>query len=89
MLTETRKCVDVLGMSDVTELLQAAISKLGSEAKLGAAAGYSQNAIWSAKRTGRVSAELAAAIHKATEGAVPRWQLRPDIWEAPRPEVAA
>lgn len=78
-------------MSDVTELLQAAISRFGSEAKLGAAAGYSQNAIWSAKRSGRVSAELASAIHEATEGAVPRWQLRPDLWPkpAPRSEAAA
>ena len=70
-------------MSDVTELLQVAISQLGSEAKLGAAAGYSQNAIWSAKRTGRVSAELASAIDKATGGAVPRWRLRPDLWTKP------
>lgn len=70
-------------MSDVTELLQAAITQLGSEAKLGAAAGYSQNAIWSAKRAGRVSAELAAAIDKATGGQVPRWRLRPDIWPEP------
>jgi DNA-binding transcriptional regulator YdaS (Cro superfamily) len=71
-------------MSDVKELLQSAISQFGSEAKLGAAAGYSQNAIWSAKRAGRVSADLAIAIERATNGGVPRWKLRPDLWQPER-----
>jgi DNA-binding transcriptional regulator YdaS (Cro superfamily) len=71
-------------MSDVSELLRSAIDHFGSQAKLGAAAGVSQNAIWSAKQKGSVSAELASAIHRATKGRVPRWKLRPDIWNAPR-----
>ena len=72
-------------MADVTKLLEAAILQLGSEAKLGAAAGYSQNAIWSAKRAGKVSPEMAAAIDRATMGKVPRWKLRPDLWSKPAP----
>lgn len=72
-------------MSDVTKLLEAAIKELGSEAKLGAATGYSQNAIWSAKRAGKVTPEMALAIDKATMGVVPRWKLRPDMWSKPAP----
>ncbi|WP_082476072.1 YdaS family helix-turn-helix protein [Methylobacterium sp. Leaf99] len=71
-------------------LIQAAIAILGSEAKLGSACGVSQGAIWKAKRAGRVSGELAVAIERATKGAVPRWQLRPDLWDSPiATEVAA
>lgn len=64
-------------------LIQAAITILGSEAKLGVACGVSQGAIWKAKRAGRVSGELAVAIEKATKGSVPRWRLRPDLWDRP------
>lgn len=64
---------------DTTYITQA-ITLLGSEAKLGAAAGVSQHAIWSAKRKGRVSAELAIKIERATEGKVTRAQLRPDLF---------
>lgn len=64
----------------VTRLLEAAITIAGSEAKLGVMAGYSQNAIWSAKRKGRVSAELAAGIDRATNGAISKSALRPDIF---------
>lgn len=55
----------------------------GSETKLARAAECSQNAIWAAKRAGRVSAELAVAIERATGGAVQRWRLRPDLWSQP------
>lgn len=72
-----------------TELLEAAITIAGSEAKLGKLTGYSQNAIWRAKRAGRVSAEMAAAIHRATNGAVRRQVLRPDIYGAAATEAAA
>lgn len=65
-------------------LIQAAITILGSEAKLGTACGVTQGAIWKAKRAGRVSGELAVKIEHATKGSVPRWRLRPDLWDAPR-----
>lgn len=67
-------------MSNVTDLILQAIALAGSEAKLGKAAGVSQHAIWSAKKKGRVSAELAAAIDRATGGVVSRSALRPDVF---------
>lgn len=63
--------------------IDVAIRHLGSEAKLAAAAGVSQPAIHKAKKAERVSAELATKIEAATNGHVPRWQLRPDLWEPP------
>lgn len=57
-----------------------AIALAGSEAKLGAACGVSQNAIWAAKKRGRVSAELAVAIERALRGQVTKAELRPDLW---------
>ncbi|WP_370005866.1 transcriptional regulator [Sinorhizobium fredii] len=78
--------------AQTTRLIEAAITIAGSEAKLGALAGYSQNAIWYAKRNGRVSAELACAIDRATNGAISKGQLRPDLYppEPPaRSEVSA
>ncbi len=70
-------------------LIRRAIELAGSETKLGEACGVSQTAIWKAKRAGRVSAELANAIDKATSGAVPRWELRPDLWSRPAEPDAA
>jgi DNA-binding transcriptional regulator YdaS (Cro superfamily) len=67
--------------------MEAAITIAGSEAKLGALAGYSQNAIWYAKRNGRVSAELALSIDKVTKGVISKSQLRPDLYP-PEPPVA-
>ena len=64
----------------VQRLIQAAIEVAGSEAKFGQLAGYSQNAIWCAKRRGRVTAEMAAAIERATNGAIPKERLRPDLF---------
>ena len=57
-----------------------AIALAGSEAKLGALAGVSQNAIWQAKRKGRVSAELAVAIELGLRGQITRAELRPDLF---------
>jgi DNA-binding transcriptional regulator YdaS (Cro superfamily) len=67
----------------MTTLIEEAIAKLGSEAKLGEACGVSQAAIWKAKRAGRVSAELAVKLERATD--IPRWKLRPDLWSEPSP----
>lgn len=63
-------------------LVERAIQMFGSEAKLGKAIGRSQNAVWQAKRRGRVTAEMAIAIDEATEGVVSRHQLRPDIFRS-------
>jgi DNA-binding transcriptional regulator YdaS (Cro superfamily) len=65
---------------EITRLLEAAISIAGSEAKLGKLVGKSQNAIWAAKRKGRVSAELAISIDRVTKGFICKSQLRPDLF---------
>jgi DNA-binding transcriptional regulator YdaS (Cro superfamily) len=57
-----------------------AIQIVGSEGRLGKATGYTQNAIWQAKRRGSVTAEMAIAIEVATSGVVDRHHLRPDIF---------
>jgi DNA-binding transcriptional regulator YdaS (Cro superfamily) len=64
----------------VRDLLQAAINKAGSQAKLGKAVGCTQNAIFQAKKRGAVTAEMAVAIEKATDGEIRKEQLRPDLF---------
>ena len=51
----------------------------GSETKLARAAGFSQNAVWHARRVGRISGDLAAGIDRATKGRVPISRTRPDL----------
>jgi DNA-binding transcriptional regulator YdaS (Cro superfamily) len=76
---------------EVTRLVAEAIALAGSEEKLAKITGYSQNAIWHAKRRGRVTAEMATAIAAATDDQVPRHKLRPDLFTpgAPAPTSAA
>jgi len=57
-----------------------AVEIAGSEHRLAAAIGYSQHAVWHARRRGRVSAEMAVAIDKFTNGEVPKHALRPDLF---------
>jgi DNA-binding transcriptional regulator YdaS (Cro superfamily) len=70
-------------------LIDMAIKIAGSQTRLGELCGVSQNAIWSARQAGRVSAELAVSIESATDGKIPRWKLRPDLWDAPKKSGAA
>jgi DNA-binding transcriptional regulator YdaS (Cro superfamily) len=67
---------------EVTRLVCQAISLAGSQGKLAKSIGRSQNAIWHAKSTGRITAEMALSIDRATSGAVSRHQLRPDVYGA-------
>lgn len=72
--------------------IERAIEIAGSESKLGAMAGYSQVAINKAKHRGRVTAQMAVAIERAT--GVQRHELCPDVFDppadsAPQPEEAA
>lgn len=69
---------------DQQAALEAAISIAGSEAKLGELIGYSQVAINKAKRGGRCSAEMAAAIDRALAPKVTKSRLRPDLWPGRR-----
>ena len=72
----------------ITRLMERAISFAGSEAKLGVLTGYSQNAIWYAKRNGRVSAELAIAIDRVTSGVISKAEMRPDVFPATPAELS-
>jgi len=65
---------------ETREHIQEAIRLAGSEAKLGKATGYSQHAIWKAKRRGSVTPEMALAIERAV--GVRKEILRPDIFGA-------
>lgn len=60
-----------------------AIALKQSQHKLAAACGVSQALISKAKIDGRLSARLAIAIHRVTQGAVPGSALRPDLWRSP------
>lgn len=72
----------------VRDLIERAIALRGSQAKLADACGVAQQSIWQAKEAGRCSADLAVAIHRATEGEVPAYALRPDLFPADyRPPV--
>jgi DNA-binding transcriptional regulator YdaS (Cro superfamily) len=62
---------------------------LGSNAKLAEKVGVSPQAIGKAIRSQRVSTRLAMAIEKATDGAVSRSDLRPDIWQPDQEKRAA
>ena len=74
----------------VRALIEKAIGLAGSEAKLGkAAGGFSQNAIWQAKKRGRISPKLALGIHRALDGKVNASELRPDMWANPKDVPAA
>ena len=70
-------------MREPSNPVERAIVLLGSEAKLGRAVGYSQAGINKAKRSGRVSAELAIKIEEATGGQVARHMMRPDLFPVP------
>ena len=60
--------------------LNKAIKIFGNQSRLAVALGCSQHAVWSAVKRGRVSAQMAVAIERATRGAVKRAQLRPDLF---------
>ena len=65
--------------------IETAIALLGSQAKLADACGVTQASVWQAKEAGRVSAELALLIERATGGEVTARQLRPDLpWPGAR-----
>jgi len=55
----------------------------GSQAALAMQIGYSQRAVSKALNRGRTSAEMTSAIHSFTNGAVPKWELRPDLFDNP------
>jgi len=67
----------------IREAISRAVVIFGSEKNLAEAVGVSQQNMNRVVRKGRVSAEVAIEIHRATKGFVPGNQLRPDLWRRP------
>jgi hypothetical protein len=69
----------------VTDLIIEAAARLGNETKPAITCRVSRNAIWQAKKRGRVSGELSVRIHWATEMRVPGNALRRELgWRVRR-----
>lgn len=66
-------------MAQITPL-DRAIKFFGNMNRLADATGYSQHAVWHAVQRGRVSPQMAAAIHKASKGKIKKAELRPDVF---------
>ncbi|PIU08182.1 MULTISPECIES: YdaS family helix-turn-helix protein [unclassified Methylobacterium] len=68
---------------DTSPLIREAVKLVGSQARLARALGISQPRVNQlARRTSCCSAEVAIAVERATQGAIPRWKLRPDLWKS-------
>jgi DNA-binding transcriptional regulator YdaS (Cro superfamily) len=71
------------------ESLHAAIAAAGSQSRLADALGLSFQHIQQWRRAGRVPAERVLSVETAVNGAVTRYQLRPDVFgEAPAKAAA-
>ncbi len=66
-------------MEQNTAILRA-VQTLGSQQRLAEALGVYQSFVSKMARTGRVPAERCLAIEMATNGAVTRYELRPDVF---------
>lgn len=69
--------------------LEQAVDRLGGQAALAAAVGVKQQHVWNwlKRGTGTVPTDHCAAIERATDRAVMRWDLRPDDWWRIWPEL--
>lgn len=67
-------------MASLTQHIKAAVKLHKSQAKLAAAMGCTQQQISYLLKAKTISAEMAIAIDRATDGKVSRHALRPDIF---------
>ena len=60
------------------------INVVGGQRELAELIGVSQQTIsyWKVKDMD-IPAEMAVAIEKQTKGLIPRWKMRPDLWDEP------
>lgn len=70
-------------MPKLHTLIKRAIDHHGSQAKLAEKMGCSQQQIAYLLKAKSITAEMAMKVDAATGGAIPRHQLRPDIFAAP------
>lgn len=72
------------------KLLQKAVDRAGSQKQLADAIGLSQQGVsYLLKHASRVSAEIAVAIDRFTDGEVPKEKLRPDIFQPQASRVSS
>lgn len=64
--------------------IETAVEHFGSQEKLAAAIGCSQQQISYLLKAKSISADMAKKIHDATKGKVSKHVLRPDIFDTPR-----
>lgn len=73
-----------------TEPLERAVKLVGGQSALAKVLGVKQGHVWywlnGAKR---IPAEYCAAVEEATSGAVSKHDLRPDLFEAEKPNAGA
>ncbi|AYO83681.1 transcriptional regulator [Methylobacterium brachiatum] len=73
-----------MGKASTHPVISKAIRYFGSQALMAKAIGSSQSAISRMLLLEiAVTAEVAVAIDRASSGAVPRWEIRPDLWDQP------
>lgn len=71
-----------------TNALKNAVAIAGSQSELARRIGVRQGYIWKWLRSKKVPAERCVAIERATNGAVSRYALRPDVFgPAPGPDA--
>lgn len=63
------------------------IAQAGGVGKLGAIAGVAHSTVCGWRRAGRIPVSRARTIHD--DLSIPLHEIRPDVWDAPRPEEAA
>ena len=74
----------------MSKIIQKAVESAGGQAALARAVGVKQQHVWNwLNRDRRVPAERCADIERATNGAVTRAELRPDVFGELKPEDAA
>jgi DNA-binding transcriptional regulator YdaS (Cro superfamily) len=71
------------------DALRRAIKFFGTQALLARSIACSQQYVsWVLRGEGKLSAEAAVAIDRATSGVIQKHELRPDLFEAPAPMEA-
>ncbi|WP_210173140.1 transcriptional regulator [Methylobacterium hispanicum] len=66
-------------------MIRRAVRIAGSQARLARALAISQPRVSQlCKQVEQCSAEIAVAIEQATAGEIPRWHMRPDLFDMPK-----
>ena len=65
-----------------TSPLQTVLSRVGSQARLAELLGTKQSTVSYWAKSGLMPAEQAVELERVTNGEIPRWIARPDLWDA-------